>query len=194
MKRWIVVGAIVGLLTLTVLAGCSQSAPAPQSQTPAAPDLTPRIQALEAKIGDIEVTKWDGKDVSILGVQPKFAVTMREYGDRFADYYFAAKGGNWALAAYMDSYLRATLKPTRITKPKDQEKINNFNAKNLDPLLDAVKKKDFKAFEAQYDKTLVSCNDCHKAMGYGYIVVGKAKAPADQHVNYELKTEPSEFK
>ena len=32
---------------------------------------------------------------------PKFAIPMREVGDRFQNMYFAAKDGNWALAAYM---------------------------------------------------------------------------------------------
>jgi len=193
MKRLIVIAAFVALLALVVFAGCSKSAPAPQSQAPAAPDLTPRVQALELKVGDIDGTKWDGKDYSLAEVQPKFAVTMREYGDRYADYYFAAKGGNWAMAAYLDHYLRASLKPTKVTKPKDQEKIANFNEKYLDPLLATVGKKDFQAFEAQYEKTLAACNDCHKTMKYGFVVVGKPKAPADPHANYELKTEPTDY-
>jgi hypothetical protein len=37
----------------------------------------------------------------IKGALPKFAIPMREVGDRFSDMYFAAKGGNWGLAAYM---------------------------------------------------------------------------------------------
>jgi hypothetical protein len=41
----------------------------------------------------------DLKDV--IGVLPKFAIPMREVGDRFQNMYYAAKGGNWALAYYM---------------------------------------------------------------------------------------------
>ena len=41
------------------------------------------------------------------GALPKFAIPMREVGDRFQNIYFAAKGGNWALAAYMSKYMTA---------------------------------------------------------------------------------------
>jgi hypothetical protein len=41
----------------------------------------------------------------IMGAIPKFAVPMREVGDRFQNMYFAAEGGNWALAAYMSKYM-----------------------------------------------------------------------------------------
>ncbi|MGA7388965.1 MAG: hypothetical protein WBW99_13715 [Pseudolabrys sp.] len=41
----------------------------------------------------------------IRSVLPKFAIPMREVGDRFQNMYFAAKGGNWALAAYMSKYM-----------------------------------------------------------------------------------------
>ena len=34
---------------------------------------------------------------------PKFAIPMREVGDRFQNMYFAARDGNWALAAYMSN-------------------------------------------------------------------------------------------
>ena len=42
---------------------------------------------------------------------PKFAIPMREVGDRFQNMYFAAKGGNWALAAYMSKYMNGSMNP-----------------------------------------------------------------------------------
>src|SRR5450759_4141631 len=47
---------------------------------------------------------------------PKFAIPMREVGDRFQNMYFAAKGGNWALAAYMSKYMNGAMGPASITK------------------------------------------------------------------------------
>lgn len=201
MKRTTLVSGILLLsFLLLILAGCSQSqapasqaAPAPASSGPD-PELLKRIDALEKKVGNVEGTPFDGKDISILGTTPKFAITMREYGDRYADMYFAAKGGNWALAAYMDSYMRKALNWTKLTKPTSQDSINNFNKTYLDPLLLTVVKKDFAAFEAQYKKTLEGCNACHKAMGYGYVEIQLPKEPADKHVDYNKKTEPTDFK
>src|SRR5436305_3015203 len=44
-----------------------------------------------------------GKDLQkqiddVRGALPKFAIPMREVGDRFQNMYFAAEHGNWALA------------------------------------------------------------------------------------------------
>ena len=45
---------------------------------------------------------------------PKFAIPMREVGDRFQNMYFAAKGGNWALAAYMSKYMNGAINPAML--------------------------------------------------------------------------------
>ena len=45
---------------------------------------------------------------------PKFAIPMREVGDRFQNMYFAAKGGNWALAAYMSKYMNGAMTPASV--------------------------------------------------------------------------------
>src|SRR3954453_20839103 len=42
---------------------------------------------------------------------PKFAIPMREVGDRFQNMYFAANQGNWALAAYMSKYTNGANEP-----------------------------------------------------------------------------------
>src|SRR5665647_1949599 len=47
---------------------------------------------------------------------PKFAVPMREVGDRFQNMYFAANQGNWALAAYMSKYMNGAMNPAALTK------------------------------------------------------------------------------
>ena len=46
---------------------------------------------------------------------PKFAIPMREVGDRFQNMYFAAKDGNWGLAFYMSKYMNGAMNPARIT-------------------------------------------------------------------------------
>lgn len=53
----------------------------------------------------------------VIGVLPKFAIPMREAGDRFQNMYFAAKGGNWGLAFYMSKYMNGAMSPAKVTKP-----------------------------------------------------------------------------
>ena len=50
---------------------------------------------------------------------PKFAIPMREVGDRFQNIYFAAKDGNWALADYMSKYMNGSMNPASVTKPTE---------------------------------------------------------------------------
>jgi len=64
-------------------------------------------------------------------VLPKFAIPMREVGDRFQNMYFAAKGGNWALAAYMSKYMNGAMAPARVTKPKRISCVEELLRANL---------------------------------------------------------------
>ncbi len=121
---------------------------------------------------------------------PKFAVPMREVGDRFQNLYFAVKGGNWALAAYMGKYLNGAMNPARLTKPAEYQMWESFYKEDFAPLLKAIQAKDMKSFDATYDKTIALCNDCHKVMKYQFIKVIKPKSPPDKYIDYSLKSEP----
>ncbi len=67
----------------------------------------------------IQMPKQDDLQKQIDAVKnaiPKFAVPMREVGDRFQDMFSAAQGGNWGLAAYMSKYMNAAMNPAKFTK------------------------------------------------------------------------------
>ena len=58
----------------------------------------------------------------VISVLPKFAIPMREVGDRYQNMYFAAKGGNWGLAFYMSKYMNGAMNPARVTKPDKSDR------------------------------------------------------------------------
>jgi hypothetical protein len=124
----------------------------------------------------------------IKGVLPKFAIPMREVGDRFQNMYFAAKEGNWGLAYYMSKYMNGAMNPAKITKKDEYAVWSNFYNDTFAPVNKAIYAKDFKAFEKEYMAIIKSCNDCHAAMGYGFIKVIKMKTPADMGINYKGKS------
>lgn len=128
----------------------------------------------------------------VKSVLPKFAVPMREVGDRFQNMYFAAKGGNWALAAYMAKYMNGSMAPASVTKPKEYPVWKNFYESTFAPVNKAIMAKDFKAFDTAYAEVTKSCNGCHAGMGYGFIQVVKLSAPADNGINYKVKSEPGD--
>jgi hypothetical protein len=128
----------------------------------------------------------------IRSVLPKFAIPMREVGDRFQNMYFAAKGGNWALAAYMSKYMNGSMGPASVTKPDEYKTWKNFYDNTFAPVTKAIQAKDFKAFDTAYTSTIKACNGCHAGMGYGFIQLVKLGAPADNGIDYKVKSEPGD--
>ena len=123
---------------------------------------------------------------------PKFAIPMREVGDRFQNMSFAAQGGNWALAAYMSKYMNGAMNPAALTKPDEYKVWKGFYDETFAPVNKAIQAKDLKAFNAAYMAVIKDCNGCHDGMGYGFIKVVKLKAPADNGINYSIKSQPGD--
>lgn len=123
---------------------------------------------------------------------PKFAIPMREVGDRFQNIWFAAKDGNWALAAYMSKYMNNSMNPASVTKPGQYKVWKSFYDATFAPVNKAIMAKDFASFDKAYNAVIPDCNNCHQAMGYGVIKVVKQKTPADVGINYTVKSEPGD--
>lgn len=122
----------------------------------------------------------------VINVLPKFAIPMREVGDRFQNMYFAAKGGNWGLAYYMSKYMNGAMNPAQVTKPAEYQLWKSFYTETFAPVNKAIVAKDFATFEKEYTAVIKSCNACHAGMGYGFIKVVKQTAPSDVGVDYTV--------
>ena len=128
----------------------------------------------------------------IKGVLPKFAIPMREVGDRFQNMYYAAQGGNWALAAYMSKYMNGAMNPAKVTKPAEYKTWASFYSGAWQPVEKAIQAKDLKAFDKAYTEVIGTCNGCHQSMGYGFIEVVHLKAPVDAGMNYKKASNPGD--
>ena len=122
----------------------------------------------------------------VIEVLPKFAIPMREVGDRFQNMYFAAKGENWGLAFYMSKYMNNAMNPAKLTKPDEYPLWASFYKEKFEPVNKAIFAKDFAAFDKAYMAVIKDCNACHAAMGYGFIQVEKLLNPVDQGLQYKL--------
>ena len=129
---------------------------------------------------------------AIKAVIPKFAIPMREVGDRFQNMYAAAKGGNWALAAYMSKYMNGAMNPASLTKPSEYKEWKDFYEKDFAAVNKAIQAKDLKAFDTAYSGIISTCNQCHQSMEYGFIRVVKQAGPSDNGVDYTRKSEPGD--
>ena len=144
------------------------------------------LVSLAVVVGSTTLYAADLNDV--IGALPKFAIPMREVGDRFQNMYFAAKGGNWGLAFYMSKYMNGAMNPAKVTKPNEYPLWSSFYEEKFAPVNKAILAKDLAVFEREYAAVIKECNACHTAMGYGFIKVVKQKAPSDQGIDYKVSS------
>ncbi len=168
------------LVVVFLAAGCTQQTPpAPvPSGTTATADLTKTVN-------------------DIKGAIYRFGPPMRGVSDSLDNMYFAAKGGNWALAAYMGDVLGDYMEPTKVSKPDLYPQWDSFYNANLgdnSALRKAMAAGDFTAFDKAYTDTINNgCNPCHAGNGFKFIKKIKAAAP-EANLDYSLKSNASENK
>lgn len=129
---------------------------------------------------------------AIKGALPKFAIPMREVGDRFQNIAFAAEGGNWGLAAYMGKYMNGAMNPAKVTKPNEYADWKSFYEDDFAKVTAAIASENLDTFKKEFNSVISSCNDCHVAMGYGFIKVVKLAAPADQGIEYNMASKAAD--
>ncbi len=169
------------LLAVAFLAaGCAQQAP----QTPV-PTGTTATADLTKTVDDVK------------GALYKFGPSMRGVSDSFDNMYFAAKGGNWALAAYMGDIMGDYMEVTKVSKPGLYPQWDSFYKANLgdnSALRKAIAAGDFSAFDKAYTDTMNNgCNPCHAGNGFKFIRKIKAAAP-EANLDYSVKSNASENK
>jgi len=82
---------------------------------------------------------------------------------------YAARGGNWPLAAYFARRVRSLQRKLGILRPKHRERLAAFEAEQLVPLFRAIAGEDRDAFDAAFAAATGSANQNHVDTGYAYI-------------------------
>lgn len=102
-------------------------------------------------------------------IQPGMAKIMKEVGERYAETFHAAKGGNWKLAAYQLNQVRTAFKIAKVTRPKFTDDLNAFDADYLLPIFKAIQAKDWGVFESSFVKGMEGSDFYHDKTGHPYI-------------------------
>jgi hypothetical protein len=123
----------------------------------------------------------------IAEMQPGLAGLMPEVGNRYWICYYAARGGNWALAAYQLRHLLNLLRQGGVTRPKHESKLSGYARDQMGPLMEAIKAKDRSAFEAAYRRAIEVANDLHRELGHPDIVWRLPPNPPEQ---FDLSPQP----
>ncbi len=110
-------------------------------------------------------------------IQPGMAAIMKEVGERYTQTYYAAKGGNWKLAAHHLNQLRAQFRTAKVTRPKFADDLKAYDEGYLQPIFKAIHDQDWAEFEAAFRKGESGSDFYHDKRGY-------------PHIRYVLPTEP----
>jgi len=94
---------------------------------------------------------------------------MIEYGNRYSDIYYAAKAGNWPLAAYQLKEMREIQEVGETTRPGRAAGLKAFEQSFLDPLDKIIAARDLQDFETAFKAGIQGCDRCHAALGFPYI-------------------------
>src|SRR5919202_3616336 len=98
----------------------------------------------------------------IADMQPGLADLMPHVGERFWIAYYAARGGNWAFAAYQLRHLAMLLRHGALTRPKHAANLAEYERTWLTRLQDVIKQRDFKTFEQTFQEATDEANRLHR--------------------------------
>jgi len=139
------------------------------------PTMSSEIKA-KTKHGEMTIDQ-------IAEIQPGMAKIMQAISHDYSYAYYAAKGGNWRLAAHELSLVRTEFRTAKVTRPKYAEELDVFDAECLVPILKAIQNEDWGACEEAFEKGIEGSDKYHDKHGCNYIkFVLPREPPADLHL------------
>jgi hypothetical protein len=82
---------------------------------------------------------------------------------------YAARGGNWPLAAFYARRVRSLQRRLAIIRPKYAERLATYENTMLVPVFAAIETQDRAAFDRAFATATDNANRQHVETGYGYI-------------------------
>jgi hypothetical protein len=110
-------------------------------------------------------------------IQPGLGTVMVEYSFRYTNMYYAAKGGNWDLAAYQLKEMLEIQEVGETTRPDRAGHLRVFENQYLTPINDVIQAKDFETFSEAFKAGIEGCNQCHAGQGFPFIQYKLPKQP-----------------
>lgn len=94
---------------------------------------------------------------------------MQSVGNTWWKCAYAARGGNWELAAYFGRRTRRLLRKLAIVRPKYAADVAAFEETLVAPLLGACEARDPEAFERALAASIARANELHVKWGKSFI-------------------------
>jgi len=104
--------------------------------------------------------------------KPGFGEFMSSIQVHHAKLWFAGKNKNWELADFEIHEIGETLDAIKeYQNEREESKKVDMLKPALDAVNDAIQKKDSSLFNSSYLLLTTTCNNCHKAVNFGFNVV-----------------------
>lgn len=100
---------------------------------------------------------------------PGTADLMVQVGTSWWRCAYAARGGNWPLAAFYARRVRSLQRRLAIIRPKYAERLATYESAMLAPVFAAIERQDRAAFDRGFATATDDANRQHVETGYGYI-------------------------
>ena len=135
-----------------------------KQQTESTRALQTRIDSLEQKLAHT--------------YKPGFGEFMSSIQVHHAKLWFAGKNQNWELADFEMHEIAESIDAIKEyqTEREESKKVDMLKP-SLDAVKDAIDKKDSALFHSSYLLLTNSCNNCHKAVNFGFNVVKVPETP-----------------
>jgi hypothetical protein len=111
---------------------------------------------------------------------------MQSVGNAWWKCAYAARGGNWELAAYFARRVRGLQRKLALVRPKYAGDIAAFEIDRIGPVLAACDVRDRPAFEAAFSEAVDAANVLHGKWGKSYL---RWKLPAEPPSDLDLRGE-----
>jgi len=82
---------------------------------------------------------------------------------------YAARGGNWELAAYFARRVRGIQRRLGLVRPKYRADLERFEIERIAAVLGAAEQRDLASFERAFAEATAEANRLHEAWGKSYI-------------------------
>ena len=102
--------------------------------------------------------------------QPGMDRLMAEVGPRVHRMYYAARAGNWPLAAYFAKSAAKQLQLSVDSRPKYDPAMTDYLSTDWAPVAAAIKARDGVAFELTYQQMVLRANELHVEFGKAFLV------------------------
>lgn len=105
----------------------------------------------------------------IAGVLPGTGQIMADVGDAWWKCFYAARGGNWPLAAHFASRVRTLQRSLAVLRPKYREQLEGFEKIELAGVIAAIKKREWDGFERAFAAATDRANELHVETSHPFI-------------------------